>query len=109
MAERMGQIVGGCRYEETETMKTKSGEESEQVLKKVDFTKFRREVVSLNMNEGIKVNIKEARIKKETAKIEKELESHYIKMRKKPVKQKKIGGLSVEEIHERQRKYKREQ
>lgn len=60
------------------------------------------------MNEGIKVNIKEARLKRETAKIEKELEHHYNKTRKKP-KQKRIGGLTVEEIHEKMRMEKREQ
>ena len=109
MAERMGQIVDVCRYEDLETVKTEKGEEVEQTVAKVDFTKFRREFVSLNMNEGIKVNIKEARIKKEAAKLEKELEFHQSKMRKKPVKQKKVGGLTAEELQERMQKEKREQ
>ena len=109
MAERMGQIVEVCRYDAFETVKTDDGEEVEQTISKVDFTKFRREFVSLNMNEGIKVNIKEARIKKETAKIEKELEFHEGKMRKKPVKQQRVGGLTAEELHERVQKEKHEQ
>jgi hypothetical protein len=109
MAERMGQIVEVCRYEAFETVKTEDGEDIEKSISKVDFTKFRREFVSLNMNEGIKVNIKEARIKKETAKIEKELEFHEGKMRKKPVKQHKVGGLTAEELHDRVQKEKHEQ
>tara|TARA_B110000285_G_scaffold212461_1_gene256012 strand:+ start:482 stop:808 length:327 start_codon:yes stop_codon:yes gene_type:complete len=108
MAERMGQIVEVCKYEAFETVKTEDGEDIEKNISKVDFTKFRREFVSLNMNEGIKVNIKEARIKKETAKIEKELEFHEGKMRKKPVKQQKVGGLTAEELHERVQKEKHE-
>lgn len=80
----MGQIVEGCRVDTKEIIKSPNGDEVEKTIAMVDFTRFRREVISLNMNEGIKVNIKEARLKKETVTIEKELEKHYSKTTKKP-------------------------
>mgnify|MGYP000854723552 CR=1 FL=1 len=100
----MSLVVEDCRYE----MPTRDGE-SDEIEKRVDFTKFRRGVTRLNMNEGIKVNIKEARLKREQASIQKELDVHLSKSRKKQTKQKKIGGLTVEELHEKMRNEKREQ
>ena len=80
ISERYSLVVDDCRYEFSQP--TRDGK-SEDIQRRVDFTKFRRDVSRLNMNEGIKVNIKEARLKKETASIQRELEVHLSKVRKK--------------------------
>ena len=77
----------------------------EDFQNKLDLSKFRTAFICVKINQDIKKDIEDSRIKKEEAerkRIEDEMNSKYAPKAKK--NQKKIGGMTIEELHEQQRK-----
>ena len=80
----------------------------EDFQNKLDLSKFRTAFICVKINQDIKKDIEDSRIKKEEAerkRIEDEMNSKYAPKAK---KQKKIGGMTIEELHEQQRKQKKD-
>ena len=73
------------------------------------MTKFRSAFVSIKINEDIRTTMEEARLNKQRLEIQREMEKNMKKTEKpKAKKVKKIGGMTLEEMHEKMRKEKLE-
>lgn len=101
----MTQIVKMCK---TEPWDLPSDSEEEEPHGKIDLTKFRNAYVIVKIKKDIKSNIEENRLRKEEHEKSMAMKKSKIVVPVKKKPQKKIDGMSAEELHEKMKKEKAE-
>jgi len=70
MTARMNRIIEQCKYEATEKdVNARDGSEVLKKTEKIDLKKFRTAYVSINVNEDIKHQIQQTRMRKQEREI----------------------------------------
>lgn len=108
----MEKIITKCKVEDVQKAQNLDEPEAaggETFFEKIDLSKFRSAFVSIKINEDIRNTMEEARLNKQRLELQREMEKNMKKADKpKAKKVKKIGGLTLEEMHEKMRKEKLE-